>query len=192
MQDWNILVLKKQATPNPVQAFPINRRSHLAHMAVTVTPSKIQMKKFKVYPYTTATAKASKNRQSNLRIAIHKIISRSPCIMYSLTPTLKNELIGLSASKSTNAGAAIIETPRFALLHSATPNAAKIIPKSQRSSEDLLSFPILKPFRLYTKFMLSYIKPCFNSIYYIIFFVKAQDILDLIKQKSPSFDDLMS
>ena len=56
---------------------------------------------------------------------------------------LYSVLLTHDASKITKGGAAIIETPRSALLHIATPSATKTMPKTQRSSADLDIFFIL-------------------------------------------------
>ena len=74
---------------------------------------------------------------------MQRITKRSPCIAYSVTPTVKNGQTSTNASDITNAGAAIIETPRLALLHIETPRATKIIPNSHKTSEALLNLVIL-------------------------------------------------
>ena len=76
--------------------------------------------------------------QLNLLTIMHIIASKTPWRIYSVTPTLKPDQRLLKDSETTKAGAAIMETPRSALLHIATPKATKIIPKSQRSSDDFL------------------------------------------------------
>ena len=62
-----------------------------------------------------------------------------PCNIYSVTPTSKKELNCDINSEIINAGAAIIDTPRFALLQRVTPNATKTIPKTHNSSDDALT-----------------------------------------------------
>ena len=76
-------------------------------------------------------------------IAMHR---RIPCRIYSTTPTERAGKSAATASCTTKVGAAIMETPRFALEQIATPSATNTVPQSHMSSPDFCSFFIAGSF----------------------------------------------
>lgn len=138
---WSgIYVLKKQATPKAVIASPMINMIHLTATWSNSISVSAHIKKFKVYPYITATANARRYFQLNLLTTMQRIRRIIPCIRYSVTPTLKNAENGIRVSLKTKAGAAIIETPRSALLQMLTPSATNTIPNIHNNSDDFLIF----------------------------------------------------
>ena len=69
---------EKQATPRAVMVSPTISITQRSHISSNETPPSSHKKKLRVYPYKTATAKASRYLQSNRRTTRQRRMSISP------------------------------------------------------------------------------------------------------------------